>query len=96
MGPDLGEIGDVADMVSEAVGFLVCPAKVVAHVFEDVDRLQDRYAVGSAAAQVVDFPATRILIEGQEQPGDVAAMDLVTNLLTPVTVDHVGDPVHGA
>ena len=96
VGSDLGEIGDVADMVPEAVGFLVRPAEAVAHVFEDVDRLQDRDAVGSAAAQVIDLPAARILMEGQEQPGDVAAMDLVPDLLTPVAVHHVGDSVHSA
>src|SRR5215831_12200184 len=63
---DFGEIGDVANVVADPVGVLVAVFQLVPHVRQDVDGLQNRYAVLAAATHVVDLAAARRFIELQE------------------------------
>ena len=54
-----------------------------------VKGLQDRDAVGAAAADVIDLAAARVLDEGVDEAGDVQRMDVVADLFAFVAEDLV-------
>lgn len=85
-----GKIADVADVVAGAVLIHVFVIHFLAaqrrRVFK---RFENGNAVGTAAADVIDLAATRILVEGMNEARDVERMDVVANLLAFVTKNFV-------
>src|SRR5258708_7804002 len=96
MRSDLGEIRNIADVISYPIRVVIRMAKRKAHPIQQVDGLQDRNAIRPSAPEIVDLPATRIAEKFQKNCHDVVAMDLIAHLFALVAIDGVLAPAHGA
>src|SRR5260221_314086 len=96
MRSDLGEIGNVADMISYPIRVVIRVAERKAHPLQHIDSLKDRNAIRASASQIVNLAATRIAEEFQKNCRNVAAMNLVAHLFALVSVDGVFAAAHGA
>src|SRR5208283_554498 len=90
VGLELGEVGDVADVVADAVLVDILPVHCFAGHFCDLgDGFEDGNAVFAAAAEVVDLAGARIggkLFDGAD---DIVAVDVVAHLLALVADDRI-------
>src|ERR1700747_940528 len=96
MAVDLGQIRDVADVVSDAVCRVVLVVQWMTHLLEKANGFQNRNTVSSASAEVVNLAAPRVLVELEEQPPHITAMDLIAHLFALVAENGVGFAGHGA
>src|SRR6266478_3249833 len=96
MRPDLGEIRNIADMISYPIRVVIRVTQRKAQPIQHVDSLQDRNTIRPSAPQIVDLSATRIAEEFQKNCHDIVAMDLVAHLFAFVSVYGVFATAHGA
>jgi len=93
---ELSQVGDVADVIAQAVPIVVAPVNLVAaDVCNQSNALQYRSSVGAPSPEVVDLSRPRRLDEGLESPDDVVAVDLVAHLLALVAEYGVRLARHG-
>ena len=91
MGSDFSQVAVIADVIADAVGFLVGELGPLAGDFEDqLDAFHEAGGVLFAAAEVVDFSRAWVLCEFPEEADDVMAVDLIADLLAFVSKDGVG------
>ncbi len=88
--PHLGEIGDVADVVADAVFVEILEdLRLASDAFGDGEGFEDGAGVGTAAPDVVDFGDAGCTDEGGDELGDVVGVDVVADLLPFVAEDFV-------
>ena len=95
MPPEFGQIGDIADMVTDPMLLLVYVLHLESHVVEDSNRFKDREAILPATAEIIDLATTRVAEEVQKHVGHIAGMNLVPDLLSLVAEDRVGPTSDG-
>src|SRR5207244_1279868 len=81
---DLGQIGNIADVIANTVLVFVGGVQVEPHVCQHINCFADGDAVLPASSEVIDLAAAGLAEEVQEQVRYVAGMDLVAHLLTLV------------
>ena len=90
MGLEFREIGDVADVVADAVLVDVAPVQFLAgELLSAVDGFDHGDAVLAAATHVVHLPGAGTSGELFDGANDVVAVNVVTDLLALVTEDRV-------
>ena len=81
MGAQLAEIGDVANVISFSCLFVIFPPYAFSRdLFNSLERLQDRNAIFSSAAYVVDLAGPGILEVLFRRADYVKAVDIVAHL----------------
>ena len=63
---EFGQIGNIADVVADAVLLLVRIVPLKAHVCQHVNRFEDGEAIRPAASEVIDLPTARGVEEVQK------------------------------
>ena len=89
MGSKLGEIGNIADVIPNPVGFLEAVLQIETHILQSFNCFQDRQTVRPAASEVIGLPEAGLLIEFEKQGSDVVAMNLVANLFPLIAKNRV-------
>ena len=90
MGAQLAEIGNVADVITLPCFVAIFPPDTLAHKSIDlVERLQDRDAVFSPTANVIDLARPWILEEFFRRPHHVEAVYIVADLFSFIAEDVV-------
>src|SRR6266849_6392860 len=89
MRADLAQIRNVTDMVPDPIRGIVTVAKVKSDFGQHVDGFQDGQTILPASSQVVDLTRSRVLVKLQKQSSDIAAVNLVPDLLPFVAVNLV-------
>src|SRR5262245_2940851 len=84
---DLGQIGNIADVVANAVLVLVGGVQLESHICQHIHCFEDGDAVLPASSEIIDLATAWLAKEVQEQVRYVAGMDLVAHLLTLVAED---------
>ena len=85
-----GEVGDVADVVADAVFLEVLKDLWFSgEGFGDLEGFEDGTGVGASAADVVDFAGAWCLDEFADEAGDVVGVDVITDLFALVAEDFV-------
>src|SRR6516165_2608720 len=93
MRPQLGQIGDVADVITVSARTYIFVLHRFARNFAyGLERLQDRNRVLSSAPDVVNFCRAGSRDEAFDEPSDIEAMDVIANLLSLVTENTVRAP----
>ena len=93
----LPQVGIVADMVADPVLVHVgVDLRLAGEGFGQLERLEDRGAVGLAAAEVVDLAGAGRLDEGGHEARHVERVDVVAHLLALVAEDLVLAPLEVA
>ncbi len=87
MRPDLGQIGNIADVVANTVLVLVGGVQLEPHVYQHIHCFEDGDAVLPAASEIIDLATAGLAEKVQEQMRYVAGVDLVAHLLTQVAED---------
>ena len=91
VGFKFGEVGDIADVVADAVLVHIVPVELFAGKLLDFgDGFEDGDAILAAAAEVIDFTRAGIVREFLDGADDVTAMDIVADLFGFVAEDGVG------
>ena len=90
MGLEFREVGDVADVVADAVFLDVAPVELFPReLLRAVDGFDHGDAVLAAATHVVDLPGAGTSGELFDGANDIVAVNVVTDLLALVTEDRV-------
>src|SRR6516225_3132690 len=89
MRPDLGQIGDITDVITYPMLVTVGVVQRKPHVLQSLNRFEDGHAVLSASPEVIDLTTTGGAEEMQKQLHHVAGMDLVAHLLALVAEDRI-------
>ncbi len=89
VGANLREVRNVTNVVADPVRGIVVILQRKAHVSEQINCFQNREAVLSSAAQVINLAKSRMMVELQEEAGHIAAVNLIAHLLAFVTQDRV-------
>src|SRR5215813_6292155 len=90
MRSDLGKIADIANMIAISIGVNVVKDHFSPRNGLDAfESLQDRAAIVSAPAKVINLTATRSFDERLDKSSHIYRMYIVSNLLTFISVNSV-------
>src|SRR5208283_757942 len=90
VGLELGEVGDVADVIADAVLIYIFPIKFFAgHLLDFGDGFKNGNTVFAAPAEVVDLAGAGIGSELLDGPDDIVTVDVVAHLFTLIAEDRI-------
>jgi hypothetical protein len=85
MGPDLLEVRNITNVVTDAILLVICIVQPVAHTRKGIDGFQNRNAVITTATEIVDLTSPGELEVVEEQASDILSMQLIPDLLALIS-----------